>query len=121
MRGRAILASRDLVISTNVDELAEDAHYEKSPYHDPNASPWRPDKTECPPDFDCAHAQSLLIAGLRRGLFSTQQRGGWPQEVWAVDGNGNAYEAQLTNRGNGQYHGYPMQAADRFAGFITEQ
>ena len=29
MRGRAILASRDLVMSTNVDELVEDAHYEK--------------------------------------------------------------------------------------------
>ena len=31
MRGRAILASRDLVMSTNVDELVEDAHYEKAP------------------------------------------------------------------------------------------
>lgn len=105
----------------NLDELAREARYEKSDYHDPQAPPWRQDKTQCLADFDCAHAQNLLKAGLRRGLFSTQKRGDWPQYVWAVDDEGHAYETQLTNQASGQYHGYPMQSADKFADFIIEQ
>ena len=44
-------------------------------------------------------------------MVSVQQRGGWPRNVWAVDANGIAYEAQLSNQDSGQYHGYPMMAA----------
>jgi hypothetical protein len=78
---------------------------------DPPTSP-RPGKTLC----DAAHiftrseAIALLKTGLERGLFSVQERHGWPQNVWAVTGAGLPLEAQL--EGNGSYHGYPMPEGD---------
>ena len=54
-------------------------------------------------------------------MFSTRFRNGWPQNVWAVDGDGVVYEAQLTNREAGEYHGYPMRLGDRFAEFLAAQ
>ena len=50
-------------------------------------------------------AASLLKEGLRRGLVSVQERGGWPQNVWAVTPDGVPLEAQ--REGDGIYHGYP--------------
>ena len=51
---------------------------------------------------------------MRGGVVSTQTRGQWPQNVWAVTATGLALEAQLGNQERGAYHGYPMPASDPF-------
>jgi hypothetical protein len=105
-----------------VEELAKHARYSGNPEHkrnpgdfglDPPSSP-RPGKTLC----DVVEIQTrvaavaLLRAGLRKGTFSVQERGGWPQNVWAVTADGEPLEAQL--EGEGVYHGYPMPQDDPF-------
>lgn len=81
----------------------------------PPASP-RPDKTLCDEAgvHERAMAQDLLEAGIHRGLVSalTGAGGRFPQNVWAVNGQGIAFEAQLENPVQGTYHGYPLQEAD---------
>ena len=47
--------------------------------------------------------------------------GNWPRNVWAVDAEGYIYEAQLSNRGLGEYHGYPMKDGDRFAEYVRTE
>ncbi len=54
-------------------------------------------------------------------MVSMARRGNWPQNVWAVDDNGVVYEAQLTNQGTGEYHGYPMKLGDCFADFVVAE
>lgn len=68
-----------------------------------------------------AVALRLLREGIRRGLVSAQQRGGFPQNVWAVTEGGIALEAQLENPATGVYHGYPMPQADPFRPVILER
>lgn len=104
------------------------ARYMPSPYHKsaPSAA-GRPiprhDKTLCDEKAVAAAggARALLESGFRYGMVSARTRGEWPQNVWAVDAHGTVYEAQLTNRGNGEYHGYPMKADDWFTGYVFEQ
>ena len=57
-------------------------------------------------------AETLLLAGLRRGLVSERRNGEFPQNLWAVDDAGQAFEAQLENREQGAYHGYPTPSKD---------
>ncbi len=96
--------------------------YVGSPYHkrnpgdfglDPPSLP-RPDKTLCDPAgiFRKSAAQELLLAGVRRGLVSERFEDGFPQNVWAVTPQGIPLEAQLQNRLNGEYHGYPLPSSD---------
>lgn len=102
--------------------LAEGAVYGGNPEHKSNpgdfrlspASLPRPGKTLCDGAqvFERALAESLLKEGLRRGLVSTQERNGWPQNVWAVAENGVALEAMLENQETSVYHGYPMLSDD---------
>lgn len=79
----------------------------------PPASP-RPDKTLCDAVlvWTRADAVRLLRSGIEKGLVSVQQRGGYPQNVWAVTDQGHPVEAQLENADRGIYHGYPMPASD---------
>lgn len=79
----------------------------------PPPSP-RPGKTLCDGNgpFLRKQAEELLRLGCRKGMLSEQCRGSWPQNIWAVDKSGNAYEAQLENQEKGEYHGYPMPMAD---------
>ena len=109
--------------------MAEKARYRPSPYHkaDPSiageATP-RPDKTVCGRRVlagGCQDAAELLKAGLLRGMTSIQVRHGWPQNVWAVDGEGIVYEAQLGNSELGEYHGYPMKMDDHFVRFVRKE
>ena len=74
----------------------------------------RPGKTLCDQVkvFTRTDAIRLLRAGFLRGLFSVQERNGWPQNVWSVTDAGEPLEAQL--EGDGVYHGYPMPEADPF-------
>jgi hypothetical protein len=62
-------------------------------------------------DFRKAEALQLLREGFTRGMVSSQKRGEWPQNVWAVLDD-EPYEAQLENPSQGVYHGYPMSADD---------
>jgi hypothetical protein len=103
--------------------LAESVKYGGNPEHKskpsdfgltPPTSP-RAGKTLCDKsrDFSRAQALQLLTAGFIKGMVSLQEYEGWPQNVWAVLDN-EAYEAQLENRAQGVYHGYPMPADDDF-------
>jgi hypothetical protein len=105
-----------------IEEFARHARYGGNPEHkrnpgdfglDPPSSP-RPGKTLCDvvEIHNRATALALLRTGLRKGLFSVQERSGWPQNVWAVTGDGEPLEAQL--EGEGVYHGYPMPQDDPF-------
>ncbi len=82
-----------------------------------------PGKTICdaPGSADCLNATDLLKSGFQRGMVSEKRRNNWPQNVWAVDGDGVVYEAQLSNKERGQYHGYPMKRGDSFADFIGDE
>jgi hypothetical protein len=53
-------------------------------------------------------------------MFSAQEYDGWPQNVWAVLED-EAFEAQLENRVQGTYHGYPMAAEDNFRYIILKE
>jgi len=64
-------------------------------------------------------ALELLRDGPRCGRVSRQQRGGWPQNVWAVTSEGEVLEAQLA--GNGVYHGYPMPENDPFREVVLQR
>ena len=101
-------------------ELASTVAYGGNPEHkrspgdfklNPPAAP-RPAKTLC----DIAgitrrnEAVDYLRQGLRRGMVSERQVDGWPQNVWAVTGEGVVLEAQRD--GAGSYHGYPMPSSD---------
>src|ERR1019366_8156585 len=78
---------------------------------DPPRSP-RLGKTLCDAVriYTRAEALRLLSDGLTKGVFSVQERGVWPQNVWAVTDGGQPLEAQL--EGDGIYHGYPMPQDD---------
>jgi hypothetical protein len=105
-----------------IEDFAKLARYAGNPEHkrnpgdfglDPPSSP-RPGKTLC--DVVQIHtraaALALLRTGLRKGMLSVQERGGWPQNVWAVTDDGEPVEAQL--EAEGVYHGYPMPQEDPF-------
>lgn len=104
-------------------------HYNGNPEHKRNPGDFglnppslpRPSKTLCDDAgiFSRVEALTLLQAGISRGLFSAQERGGWPQNVWAVTTRGTPLEAQL--EGNGIYHGYPMPQEDPLRDEILER
>ena len=108
----------------NLTDLAEMVSYTGNPVHKrnpgdfglvPPAAP-RDDKTLCDSVgiFSKATAMCLLRVGIERGLVSEQTRGQFPQNVWAVDKDGHPLEAQLENRSQGTYHGYPLALNDPF-------
>ena len=111
--------------------MEENCGYIPSPYHKspqgssglPVAPKPLPGKTICdaPGSGDRLNATDLLKAGFRRGMVSERRRKDWPENVRAVDGDGVVYEAQLSNKERGQYHGYPMKRGDSFADFIGNE
>ena len=97
--------------------FADVARYEGRAYHKtrpadygfhPPVSP-RPTKSVCD-DIRIirkAEAEQLLLSGFARGMVSTHRQGNLslPKFVWAVDDQGEVYEAKLDGDGPG-YHGY---------------
>lgn len=61
--------------------------------------------------MDCMETAVLLLKrGIMRRTFSDQTKEGFPDTVWALsDCGGHVFEARLTNRSTGEYHGYPTQ------------
>ena len=111
-------------IPSELDRWQHDVRYGGNPEHKKNPGDFgltppvspRPDKTLCDPAgiSSRAEAVALLREGIRRGLVSEKLKGVYPQNVWAVDAAGIAFEAQLENQGSGTYHGYPMPNNDSF-------
>ncbi|MBF0401028.1 MAG: hypothetical protein HQL90_09710 [Magnetococcales bacterium] len=107
-----------------LNRLAERSGYGGNPEHKRNPGNFgltppnslRPDKALCDDAgiFTRSEEAELLQAGIRRGLVSVQEKGEWPQNVWAVNAQGVPLEAQLENAGLGTYHGYPMPERDPF-------
>ncbi|MGH9581508.1 MAG: hypothetical protein ACRD4O_01055 [Bryobacteraceae bacterium] len=56
-------------------------------------------------------AQKLLRDGVLNGMFSDFRDGELPKYVWAVDTDGEAYEAKIDRQG---YHGYRLEEDDDF-------
>ena len=83
----------------------------------------RPGKTLCDDcrEFLMVEARALLQKGFSRGMVSVQERNGWPQNVWALSEEGEAFEAQLENKEMGTYHGYPMPEEDDFRSEVIEE
>lgn len=103
-------------------ELSDRVDYTGSPFHKRNPGDFgltppsqpHPDKTLCDTAeiFERSTAIEFLQKGIMRGLTSTQWRGDFPQNVWAVTDDGVPLEAQLENAIQGDYHGYPLQETD---------
>ena len=53
-------------------------------------------------------AKGLLAAGIRAGMLSTFAGDGVPKYVWAVDGDGEVYEAKTNPGLETAYHGYRL-------------
>lgn len=112
-------------VQARMDEfgkLADRARYGGNPEHKKNPGDFgltppsdpRQGKSLCDAAniFKRAEAESLLRAGLRKGLVSDRMAGEWPKNVWSVTDEGFAMEAQLENPDLGTYHGYPMPETD---------
>jgi len=83
----------------------------------------RPDKTLCDGNRPIAKAEAteLLRKGLDKGMCSHCSSQEWPQNVWAVSLDGEIFEAQLENREQGAYHGYPVPVDDDFRRVIQRE
>ena len=119
------------VSAQECEELAKSVQYGGNPEHKrnpgnfglrPPASP-RPDKALCDDAgiVSRKQAQELLREGARRGFVSRQWRGLFPQIIWAVTKGDIPLEAQLENRAQGTYHGYPLPESDPFRSKILEE
>lgn len=110
--------------------LAERVKYTGNPMHKRNPGDFgltppsqpRPDKTLCDAAgiISTREALRLLREGVSRGLISVQTNGGFPQNIWSVTEDGCPLEAQLENRTQGTYHGYPMPSNDCFRERVLE-
>lgn len=112
-------------------QLASRVHYKGKPDHkikrgdfdlDPPYGP-HPGKTLCDVTgiFTVKEALRLLREGVSKGLISTQIRGRFPQNVWAVTDEGIPVEAALHDRVRGVYHGYPIPRADPFGDQVLKR
>jgi hypothetical protein len=124
------LALADTWSKERLTEFAEQFRYGGNPEHKSQPSDFclsppmnpRPGKTLCDKvrQFTKADAIELVRAGFKRGMVSIQERGGWPQNVWSVLED-QVFEAQLENRGQGVYHGYPMPSDDDFRQLVFRE
>ena len=105
-------------ISNEIFSNLNDARYTGSPQHKrrpadygfhPPVSP-RPDKSLCDDlrPITLREATGLFRAGIRLGMVSKPLPNGLPKFVWAVDDDGEAYEAMLGGDGP-NYHGYRLK------------
>ena len=113
------LIPRDALDSEYLVRLAREARYVGSAHHKskpadygftPPASP-RAHKSLCDGKriVRKEEAETLFFQALSRGMVSRYANNGFPKYVWAVDQDGEVYEAKVG--GDGQsYHGYALGA-----------
>ena len=105
-------------ISNEIVSNLNGARYVGSPQHKlrpadygfhPPVSP-RPGKSLCDDrrPITLREATGLFLAGIRLGMVSKPLPNGLPKFVWAVDDDGEAYEAMLGGDGP-NYHGYRLK------------
>jgi hypothetical protein len=88
--------------------------YTGSPYHRSPGSKEGPIAqrigltSRCPPSWTNLEATRVLRVAITEGRVSMIWEQGYPKHVWHLDGD-VLYEATLTNSGNGEYHGYPLE------------
>ena len=126
------LISRDDLDPEDLGRIAREARYVGSAHHKskpadygftPPTSP-RPNKSLCDGKRTVRkrEAKALFLQGLSRGMVSRYAKSGFPKYVWAVDQDGQVYEAKVG--GDGQsYHGYalsPYEERDLCRLVITE-
>jgi hypothetical protein len=63
-------------------------------------------------------AARLFRAGIMNGMFSNLSDDGMPKYVWAVDADGEVYEAKTGIEG---YHGYRLEEEDDFRAFAQKE
>lgn len=105
------MRAADLTNGSELQSLAETISYGGNPVHKKNPGDFgltppmapRPDKTLCDGIgvYSRTEAADLLKSGIRKGLISEQFRGGFPQNIWAVNKDGHPVEAQLDNESTG--------------------
>jgi hypothetical protein len=64
--------------------------------------------SRCPPSWTNVEATRVLRIAITEGRVSVIWEEGFPRHVWHLDDD-VLYEARLTNSGNGEYHGYPLE------------
>ncbi len=122
------IAPADRLDPAGREALATRLTYVGSPYHklrpgdynfQPPVSP-RPWKSVCDGRrlILKQEAEELFRAGIMNGMFSNFADGDTPKYVWAVDSEGEAYEAKI---GLGGYHGYSLEDEDDFRGFVSKE
>ena len=93
---------------------ASKVRYTGSPYHRSPGSKAGPIASrsglasKCPPNWTNLEATRVLRQAMVEGRVSMIWEQGYPRHVWYLDGD-VLYEARLTNSGNGEYHGYPLE------------
>lgn len=98
----------------DVCRVAANCRYVGSPYHARAlAIHRRPDASLCPAHLSSDHqrVEGWLRASVRSGRTGAWEQG-FPKYVWHVEGD-TVYEARQGAPGSGEYHGYPLQPAQR--------
>ncbi len=114
------IAKAGFFTRTELAEFARRANYEGSAHHklhpadygfSPPVSP-RAAKSVCDDVrvIRRGEAKRLLQAGFAKGLVSVCDPQAMPKYVWALDDDGEAYEAKL---GRNSYHGYRLKDDER--------
>ena len=66
-------------------------------------------------------AASPLARAIERGLVSENiESGGFPKQLWAIDENGQVFEAMYGGSKAGCYHGYPIRQTDPLFEQVTD-
>ena len=80
----------------------------------------RPDKSLCDDlrPIPKREAIRLFRSGIRLDMVSTYVQNGLPKYVWAVDHDGEAYEAKLGDEGSA-YHGYRLYKNDPMQAYVV--
>ena len=106
------------------------AHYVGSAHHKsqpadygftPPVNP-RPSKSLCDDlrPITRKEAIELFRSGIRLDMVSSHLENGLPKYVWAVDDDGNAYEAKVGDDG-ASYHGYRLRRDDRMQAYVLAE
>lgn len=112
-RRRARIRKKNVPPGTDLEDLAGRVRYVGSPEHKDAptfAGPPRPrgDASICPRQYrDPELITGWLCSAIRAGSTGAPWDGDFPRYVWHKE-DATVFEARLTNRGNGEYKGYPL-------------